>query len=220
MERRGALLDRAKIVGCASWCACCRSWSSASRSRSAWTSASRRRRSRRRSCRSRRSAAGSSSGASWKIRSGTSPLVSAEIAFWFSAMNGIELSSILLPLAFCSPRDRLPERGVFLPGRSPELPIQRPSWPARWRYRDAPKPRPPPDPGSSKHRTPAHSSHGRSPSLSAGRSGTGSCDSVSLVTIILRGWAASSQTPAQPSLPLSRVAGQGQFGPVRGPSTQ
>ena len=39
-------------------------------------------------------------GASWKMRSGTSPLVSAEIAFWFSAMNGMMLWSILLPLAF------------------------------------------------------------------------------------------------------------------------
>ena len=39
-------------------------------------------------------------GASWKIRSGTSPLVSADIAFWFSAWNGMMLASILLPLAF------------------------------------------------------------------------------------------------------------------------
>ncbi len=30
-------------------------------------------------------------GASMKIRSGTSPLVSAEIVFWFCAMNGMML---------------------------------------------------------------------------------------------------------------------------------
>ena len=39
-------------------------------------------------------------GASWKIRSGTTPLVSAETVFWFSAMNGITVRSILLPLIF------------------------------------------------------------------------------------------------------------------------
>ena len=39
-------------------------------------------------------------GASWKMRSGTSPLVIADIAFWFSAWNGMTLRSILLPLAF------------------------------------------------------------------------------------------------------------------------
>ncbi len=33
-------------------------------------------------------------------RSGTSPLVSADIVFWFIAMNGIMLASSLLPLAF------------------------------------------------------------------------------------------------------------------------
>ncbi len=36
----------------------------------------------------------------WKIISGTSPVVSAEMIFWFSAMNGMILRSILLPLAF------------------------------------------------------------------------------------------------------------------------
>ena len=36
----------------------------------------------------------------WKMRSGTSPVVSAEMIFWFSAVNGMMLSSILLPLAF------------------------------------------------------------------------------------------------------------------------
>jgi hypothetical protein len=36
----------------------------------------------------------------WKIRSGTSPLVRAEMIFWFSAMNGMMLRSILLPLDF------------------------------------------------------------------------------------------------------------------------
>jgi hypothetical protein len=39
-------------------------------------------------------------GASKNIRSGTSPLVSADTAFWPSAMNGMTLRSILLPLAF------------------------------------------------------------------------------------------------------------------------
>ena len=34
------------------------------------------------------------------MRSGTSPLVIADIAFWFSAWNGMTLRSILLPLAF------------------------------------------------------------------------------------------------------------------------
>jgi len=37
-------------------------------------------------------------GAMWKIMSGTSPLVRAEITFWFSAMNGMMLRSIWLPL--------------------------------------------------------------------------------------------------------------------------
>ena len=36
----------------------------------------------------------------WKMRSGTSPVVNAEIIFWFSAMNGMMLRSIRLPLAF------------------------------------------------------------------------------------------------------------------------
>jgi hypothetical protein len=40
------------------------------------------------------------SGASMKIRSGTSPLVSADIVFWFNAMNGRRLYSSLLPLSF------------------------------------------------------------------------------------------------------------------------
>ena len=33
-------------------------------------------------------------------RSGTSPLVNADIVFWFIAMNGMRLYSSLLPLAF------------------------------------------------------------------------------------------------------------------------